>query len=140
MNSMRGQSVCRAAHAFTLLEAVIALALMTMILVASLELRVQAMRTGAQVGEACRAARPLDALHTMLINRALPDPIADPETGQPVWSGDFNGQQYVITRVREQVDNPISQVTGEANAPAMVSVWRYTMTIGDEKATFLWYR
>lgn len=123
---------------FTLLEAAIALALMAMILAASLELRVQAMRTGARVGEESRAAQSIAALHTMLINRALPDPQIDSASGQPVWSGTYRGLSYVITREREGVDNPL--VGADPNAPAEVGVWRYSMTLGQEKASFLWFR
>ena len=140
MSSAHRQSVVHA-HGFTLLEAVIALALMSMILIASLELRVQAMRTGASIGDACRDARPMNDLYTMLINRALPEPVRDEQTQQPVWSGDYLGKPYRITRVRETVENPVaSTVQHEPGQQTTVRVWRYTMRYDNQEMAFIWRR
>ncbi len=118
-----------------------ALALMTMILVASLELRVQSMRTGTDIGQASREMRQIEALFDMLINRTLPEPVRDVATSGYVWRGDHLGQPYIITRQREEVDNPVAGLDGaNIDSQPQVSVFRYIITYQGEQVTMVWHR
>jgi hypothetical protein len=138
VNRRRANAVRAARGGFTLLEAIIALSLMTVVLIASLELRVQAMKVGGQVSSAARESRHIEALFTMVINRALPQPVRDEAAGTLTWSGTYLEARYVITRRSEEVDNPLRVLAAERSP--QVTIWRYTIEYGGEQATFVWHR
>ena len=121
----------------------IALVFMALILIASMELRVQSMRTGSDVAVTCRAVRPIEALSTMLVERALPRPERDAVTGLLTWRGEYQDEPYVIVRMPEDVANPLVSAEREGvdeAVPTTLRLWRYTITCAGVEKSFLWHR
>lgn len=124
---------------FTLLEAVLALVILSVVSVACLQLRGQMGLVGAQAQRRAAQDNRADALFTCLTSGMLTEPTADPVTGALVWSGEHLGTPYTIRRGMKAVPNPAA---GQVNYPvaSTVSVVRYEVTLGGTVTEFLWHR
>ncbi|MBL0928100.1 MAG: hypothetical protein IBJ11_10700, partial [Phycisphaerales bacterium] len=92
--------------AFTLLEAVIALAILATVAVVTLEIRARTINSAAGLAEKLRDDRDAEALFTMLLHGALPLPVVDERNPSPVWSGTHRGRPYTIRRAAVTLPNP----------------------------------
>jgi prepilin-type N-terminal cleavage/methylation domain-containing protein len=134
-------------RAFTLLEVLLALAILAGFAVVILDLRTRSASTAQTIREAQASQRGIDALFTMLTHRTLGTPEPDPETGEPIWTGILLGEPYRVTRERAILASPITlsqeqlAALGEtARDRASVRVWRYTLTHGKHTEEVIWHR
>lgn len=101
----------RAALAFTLLEAMIALIVLAGVASACLQLRAQALRGRAAAAEATSREAALQDLLDSAIAGFLGDPAQRPdeddETPRTVWTGELHGQPYEVVREVVQRTNPV---------------------------------
>lgn len=129
--------------AFTLLEAVLALAILSSVLVVCLTVRAQSIAQRARLSERLDGAQDCEAVFESIIGGVLPATRSDPETGARVWEGERSGRPYSVVATREVRPSPIVGTEQDERA-AFVTVWRYTVTVGaNESATkrdFLWHR
>jgi prepilin-type N-terminal cleavage/methylation domain-containing protein len=126
-------------RAFTLLEAVIALAILASAIMACLQVRAQMVAGAQRQREVQRADRAEEALFQMLVNNALPPARRDAERGTFVWEGEYLGRPYRIERFPMAVRNP---ALGKVSYPvsAQVTVFRYAMTYADRESEIVWHR
>lgn len=124
---------------FTLLEAVLALAILSMVLVVCLSVRAQGIAQRARLAEGLHEADQAQQVFDMLQAGLLPPPQIDPESRSRRWQGVHMGRVYSVTAVRELVPNPLSG-QGAQPRPATVGVWRYEVTVGGQVRVFLGHR
>lgn len=129
----------RRTRAFTLLEAIVALAILAAACIACLQIRTQSITSHARVARQQQIDRATDAVFQMLVNGLLAKPEKDRETGRPLWKGEHLGKPFTITRERVSVANPVAGQVGYAVAP-QVSVWRYSLAYDSRVSTFYWNR
>lgn len=122
--------------AFSLLEAILALAIICAALVAVLQVRAQMIKGAQQVRERQAVERDDEAIFRMLVAGLLPEP--ETEDGTYVWRGEYHEQPFTITRHREQLSNPNAGVFDHEIRTSLTIV-RYELTIGDRTTTFPWY-
>ncbi|MFM9958157.1 MAG: prepilin-type N-terminal cleavage/methylation domain-containing protein [Phycisphaerales bacterium] len=124
---------------FTLLESVLALAILTAVIVVCLQLRAQIGMVGRQVQRSALRDNAAEALFQSLVNGLLGTPQTDRDTGLLVWEGTQNGAFYRVTRASVSRPNPLAgQVSYDV--AAQVSVFRYEVKLGSELTEFLWHR
>ncbi len=133
----------RRLRAFTLLEAVLALAILSAAVMATLGVRARAMIATERMEAVQRDERDAQAVFDLLVAGMLGAPgTVDRQTGRALWSGTLSGSSergYEVVREPELVPNPL--ITGvEAGEGGQVAVWRYTVTVGSTEARFLWHR
>jgi len=128
---------CRSARGFTLLEALLALGILTAATIVALEIRMQMVVSGARLRELQRADRDHEALFEMLVSGMLESPVKDEKAGL-VWSGTFLDKPYRITRKVILVDNP---AVGEVSydVPSRLPCFEYAIEHGDRTTTAIWY-
>lgn len=126
-------------RAFTLLESVIALAMLAMALGAFLQVRSQVIASRIGLGAELRRERNADAIFEMVINRLAEAPTADDESALPIWTGEYLGRPYTVRRTTEAHDNP-ARAAVAYNAAAVISVARYDIEYDGRTTSFVWYR
>lgn len=102
----------RAALAFTLLEAMIALIVLAGVASASLQLRAQALRGRAAAAEATAREAALQDLLNQAVAGFLGEPAQRPEDRdapilRTVWIGQLHGEPYEVVREVAQRPNPV---------------------------------
>lgn len=130
-------------RAFTLLEAVLALAILSGAVMATLGIRARAMIATEQMEALQRDERDAQAVFDLLVAGMLgaPDSV-DRETGRAAWSGTLSGssgRRYSVVREAELVPNPLRS-GAEPGEAGQVAVWRYTVEVGGTEVRFLWHR
>lgn len=131
--------VTRHRRAFTLLEAVLALAILTAVIVVCLQLRAQVGMVGRQVERISARDNASEALFQSLVNGLLGPATESRENGVLVWEGVQNGAKYKVMREPSRVPNPVvGQVAFDV--PATLNVYRYEITLGTAKSEFIWHR
>jgi prepilin-type N-terminal cleavage/methylation domain-containing protein len=123
---------------FTLLEAILALMILSGAFIACLQARTQLLATSQRVEQTLHASRDIDALLRMLTTGMLPNPEVDLETGIVLWRGVYLQQEYVITREAISVANPIAGQVAYA-IPERVRLFRYDVRLGEHTQTLEWH-
>lgn len=128
MHAAHRSATPRIRAAFTLLEAIVAIVILTSVALVCLQLRAQSAAQAARLREHQAIERALDTILTMAEAGLLPDP-AGPEEDDPLqrveWTGEHLGEPYVCTRVREVVANPIAD--SQSPGANTILVDRYTV-------------
>ena len=124
---------------FTLLEAVLALAILAGAMVACLQVRAQMLLGAERLREVQRADRAEEALFQMLVNQTLESPRVDEEHGILVWEGEYLGRAYRIERLVMSVANPM-RGTVSYEVAREVRVYRYVMTYAGRESEIVWHR
>lgn len=133
------QATARSTRGFTLLEGVLALAILVAVIVVCLQLRAQVGMVGRRVQKAAARDNATEALFQSLVNGLLPRPTADPESGAFIWEGEQNAIPFRIVRTPTNVPNPlIGQVTFDV--AATIAAYKYDVTLGTTKSEFVWHR
>lgn len=124
---------------FTLLEAVLALAILAGAIMACLQVRAQIMEGTKRQRDVQRADRADEALFEMLVNNTLPEAHLDQKRGILVWDGQYLGRPYHIERTPISVDNPM---IGKVAYPVQpkVTVFRYAMRYAGRDSEIVWNR
>lgn len=133
-----GKSVARG-RGFTLLEAVLALAMLTAVIVVCLQLRAQVGMVGRQVEKVAARDNAAEALFQSLVNGLLGAPVDSARPGAIMWEGVQNGAKYTVVRTVTHVPNPVvGQV--DFDVPATLAAYRYEVTLGTTTSEFVWHR
>ncbi len=128
-----------APRAFTLLESVLALAILAMVMVVCLQLRAQMGEVGRRVRVTAARDNAAEALFQSLVNGLLGEPRADSESGLLFWEGEQNGVPYKVVRKFDRRPNPVAGKVA-FDAAAQVGVFRYEVTLGSIRTEFTWHR
>lgn len=123
----------------TLLEAVIALAILAMVAGAVLEMRAAALRESARIADMQRGTREVASIFRMITTNTLGQPTLDTRSSLPVWQGQHLGEPFRVERRAIRVPNPARTVV-DAPLAAEVRVFQYTITYGPTEEVFLWHR
>lgn len=133
--------------AFTLIESIIALTILTMVAGACFQLRAQSLSQTRSIAGRQADARLADTIFRMAlagglgVAQRLGD--EDDELRAMAWSGRREGREFYL--VREQVieRNPVRASLSEDDAvryPELVALYRYTLEFGDERYVMEWNR
>lgn len=125
---------------FTLLEAVLALAILSSVIVVCLGLRASAIENNQRLAGRAAAHRDTEAIFEMLTSKLLPSPEIDPKTLTRIWRGESSGVPYVLTASRVVLPNPVAGLAMNENAglSSQIIMWRYELTIRGRTSEFLW--
>ena len=121
----------------TLIEAIVALVILTSAFAAALQVRAQLLRSTDGVVERQRVARLQESLFRELSAGTLPE--EEVVDGALVIEGEHLGERYRIEGRPARVANPVVGEVGYA-VPAEVTMIRYTVRIAGEETEFLWHR
>jgi type II secretory pathway pseudopilin PulG len=131
------------ARGFTLLEAVLALVILTGATMAALGIRTQSMLATENMVRVQQAERDAQALFDMAIAGMLGRGESAGELpGETVWRGELGIETvrgYTVRRRPEVRENPAREAFGEA-VPREVALWRYEIEVGGREVVFLWHR
>lgn len=122
--------------AFTLLEAVLALAIISAALIAVLQVRTQLIKGAQQVREWQSIERDDEAIFRMLIAGLLPPP--EIEQGIVVWQGILHDRPFTIERTVQTIPNPYAN-TLDHEVRSTLKYVEYTLKIDDRTTVFPWY-
>ncbi|MCA8962864.1 MAG: hypothetical protein KDC38_20210, partial [Planctomycetes bacterium] len=111
----------------TLLEAVLALAILSSVLIVCLELRARMIRHTDALQRSQMVERETQNLFLMASTRSLPDPRVDKENERYIWEGEHLGSPYTITAKIEQLPAPTTTDQPDAEART-VTMWRYDLS------------
>jgi|GEM_PF-3169621 len=129
---------------FTLLEVIIALVILSLFAVVTLQMRLDGLRAGQKIAQTQQAQRALDDVLELAINQMLPNPvILRDDTGaivRVVWRGERLGETYEC--VSETIQTPAPMLAAAANnndadnhaAVSTVPVQRFTATVSGKTA------
>ncbi len=124
--------------AFTLLEAVIALAILSAVMIAVLQVRAQSIVARTQLAGRLAAERNADTLFQMVLAGAIEPPTTDPDSPVVTWAGDYLGAPYEIRRSPSIRANPSREAVPYEVAP-VVLVYEYEITYEGRTTTFTWH-
>jgi len=122
---------------FTLLEAVLALLVLSAVIVSVLSLRSQALAQSERISARQELERERESLFRMLLAGMLDEPTRTDDGERIVWTGTHLRHDYEIVREFVQIENPML-TTGLPLTPE-ISVWKYTITLADRASTFFWH-
>jgi len=129
--------------AFTLLEAVLALAILSSVLVVCLTVRAQSIAQRARLVERLADTAECEAIFESIVGGVLSPTRVDPTAGLRVWEGERAGRPYTVEAKREVRASPLASNPDEAKA-RFVTVWQYKVTVGPPASAitreFLWHR
>ena len=135
-------------RAFTLIEAVIAITVLALVAGACLQLRADSLsrtRTLSGRHELDRAVRTIFDLAVK--DRLGPSRklIADDPNSPEQWEGTFASREYTLVKELAVVPNPLTveaprDGAAESPYPALVALWRYTLTLDGQTRTLEWTR
>lgn len=120
----------------TLLEAIVALVILSAAFVAALEARVQLVRATRGVVEEGRVARLREGLFREVLAGTVP--AGEVEDGVYVIRGEHLGEAYVVRVSPERVANPMVGAVAYGVRPE-VGLLRYEVEIAGSSSSFLWY-
>lgn len=123
-------------HGFSLLEAVLALAIIAAALIAVLQVRTQMIRGAQQARDRQAVERDDEAVFQMLVAGLLPPPTS--EDGIITWQGEFLDRPYIIQRTVERIPNPNVDELGHPVRP-FIPLVVYTLIIDERTTVFPWY-
>ncbi len=121
----------------TLIEAIVALVILSAAFVAAMEARIQLVRATRGVVQDQRVSRLQESLFREVIAGTVPEGVL--EENSIVIEGDHLGEAYRVTITPEMVANPMVGAVGYSVRPE-VALLRYEVEIAGETASFLWHR
>ena len=127
-----------ARRAFTLLEAILALAIITAVIVVCLGLRAQALGASRRIAMDQQSDRVVQEVYECLVAGLLEDPVVDPDTGVRTWTGERLGEPFTLTATFTDAPNPIFGVDEDKKVGDRVRVWKYRMECAGRTTEFYW--
>ena len=127
-----------AAAGLTLLEAVIALAILGLVAGAVLEARAMAAREARASSEMQRSVREIESIFRMLTTRTL-GRAERVGGGASVWTGEHLGEPYEVLRREVVVENPARRAV-DVPIASELELFEYTISYGGAREVFLWHR
>lgn len=132
----RGAGAC----GFTLLEAVLALGLLSAVVVVCLQLRTQALGARRDLAARAQHDRDVQAITAMITGGTLGRAASiDPDTKVRTWRGEHDGRSFTVAATPVKRPNPARPALGAAVAEE-VRVWEYELAIDGRTTRFLWFR
>ena len=120
----------------TLLEAVIALAILTSVLIVCLDLRARMLRHTETIQRHQLVEREAQNLYVMASTGSLHDPIIDKQAQAYIWQGEHLGSRYTITAKPLAIPSPIKS-DPESPEAKTVQMWRYELAYMGETIDFI---
>lgn len=139
----RVRRLVRGGGGFTLLECLLAIAIVSGVLIALLQLRSATLRDRKELAETQRADREAEALFQMFVTGAVESPEVDRERRVVSWEGEYLGHPFRAVRVQREVANPVLGSGGddrEKSLRATVPMYAYTLTYRGRVHEFDWIR
>lgn len=138
----------RGSRGFTLLEAVLAVAILAGVAMVCVTIRTQMLASARRMEARHERQRDTQAIFDMLTSGMLPPIEGDADAGVRHWKGEYLGQVYSIEGVRTTVPNPVARVAAaqpkvEDRSQALsdqIVMWRYTLEFRGVKTEFWWHR
>jgi len=125
---------------FTLLESIIALAMIGAVAGACLQVRAQSLAGQQRLTVHQKTDRGIETILRLAQSGLLENPQRErDETGDTtliVWTGEHLDEPFTCRRDRIEIANPISGATAE-QLPENVTLWRWTVTYKNESAETL---
>lgn len=122
---------------FTLLEALLAIVILSGVLLVCLGIRSQSMRVSVDVHARLGLEREIDDLFTMVTTGTLPDPVIDRRARALTWEGEHLGEPFIIKATPVSAPNPVYGLVSAA-VEREVTVWSYTIMYRGRTTEFLW--
>lgn len=123
----------------TLLEAVLALVILSGVMVVSLQVRAQSMLVEQRLSDRHREHRAVETILRELDAGVLGEPVVDRGARSRTWTGSRAGQRFTLRSVPIVLENPALG----SDAPSLrqsVTMWRYELKLEDQTIEFLHYR
>jgi prepilin-type N-terminal cleavage/methylation domain-containing protein len=137
----RAKASGRAARGFTLLEAVLALAILSAVAVVCVGIRTQSLSSARRMEERHAEQRDTQAIFEMLTAGLLPPPEAEKDSFVRRWKGEYLGFPYELEAARETMPNPVfrGDRADSAGLSDRIVMWRYTLSYRGKESEFLWH-
>lgn len=126
-------------RAFTLLEAVLALAILSAVLVSTLGLRARAAAATARLDQARMVTQAADEIFEMAVEGLLPTPEIEREARTRSWRGTHLGREYVLRAVPLERGSALPE-DQRAGLSDRIIIYRYTLEYAGTETTFDWHR
>jgi len=124
---------------FTLLEAILALAILSAAVIVCVGIRGQMLLGTERLREIQRQDRAEEGLFQMLINQTIDEPIVDAERGTVVWRGTYLEKPYEVERRGASFPNPMIGQVGY-DVAERVRLIRYVIQYDGRESEVLWHR
>jgi len=122
---------------FTLLESIIALAMIGAVAGACLQVRAQSLAGRQRLTVRQNTDRAIDTILRLAQSGLLDDGLSERDEEGKItritWTGDHLGEPFTCERVRTTVANPID-IPGDESFPGTITMWRWTVEIRGESA------
>jgi hypothetical protein len=125
--------------AFTLLEAILALGILSAAVIVCVGVRGQMLLGTERLREIQRQDRADEGLFQMLINQTIDEPVVDERRGTLVWRGNYLGRPYEVERRGGSFPNPMAGQVGYEVADR-VQLVRYVIRYDGRESEVLWHR
>lgn len=125
-------------RAFTLLETVLALALLAMVAVAALGLRTSSLRALERVQRALERQSQSDSLLEMVRSGTLAVKMERVDGRTTVWRGEHLGAAFRVTRTAELVPNPLP-AQRDRELPAQMLLYKYVVDYRGQRDELYWH-
>lgn len=128
--------------AFTLLEAVLALAILSAVAVVCVGVRTQSLSSARRMESRASAQRDVQAIFEMLTAGLLPPAAVDKESRARLWRGEYLGVEYELIAAPETLPNPVFDAE-RPEAKTMsdrIVMYRYRLTYRGRESEFWWHR
>lgn len=129
----------RRARGFTLLEAVLALGMLSAVLVVCLQLRTQTIAARRDAAASAQHDRDVQAIVALITAGRLGQAEVDPETKVRSWVGEYDGRGYEVMAEPARVPNPMYGKANKELDPDVL-VWNYEVAFGGRATRFVWFR
>lgn len=131
------------ARGFTLLEAVLALAILSAAMIVCLEMRAQSMAMGARMAERHATFRDEQAIFEMVTAGLLEElPGVRGQGASRSWQGEHLGRPFRLTARAVTVENPAASllIGEERRLSDRIVMWRYELEYRGRVSEFMWHR
>lgn len=126
------------ARGFTLLEAILALAIIASVIIVCLGLRAQALGASQRVARDQQSDRVVQEVYESLVAGLLGDPRVDSDTGARTWTGERMGHAFTLVGKIVEAPNPVVGLIRDQEMGDRVRVWRYEMQCAGRVTEFYW--
>ena len=129
----------RRATGFTLLEAILALIILSAVLMICLQMRSQAITHRTAMLDRLYHDQAVDAIFQKAIHNVLPTDERTVQASVMQWEGDHLGRPYRVEKRLVNVDNPVAAEASQAVAESL-RVFQYTIDYREQETSFYWHR
>lgn len=127
---------------FTLLEAVLAIAILSSVTIVCVGMRAQSLASSRRIEARHALQRDTQTIFDMLTAGLLPPSESASDAGVRRWRGEHQGSTYEIEGTRATLPNPVAGGIQDKEHPLSdrVVMWRYTLKYRGVETEFWWHR